>query len=136
MTGAHFRVRRVRAIHIACPIVMAAPPMEKTTPVITAPAANASDEPQRESAPPLGPAIRVGHGLIMSARDSRGRGLTSSAPVSEIEGGSQCRQSLADPQLRITDMHTDRGTYEIGALPSHLAEVRDRLTRSSTSPSR
>ncbi len=72
----------------------------------------------------------------MSARDSRGRGLTSSAPVSEIEGGSQGRQSLADPQLRITDMHTDRGTYEIGALPSHLAEVRDRLTRSSASPSR
>lgn len=41
-----------------------------------------------------------------------------------------------NPQLRITDMHTDRGTYEIGALPRHLAEVRDRLTRSSASPSR
>lgn len=38
-----------------------------------------------------------------------------------------------NPQLRITEMHTDRGTYEVGALPSHLAEVRERLMRSSPS---
>ncbi len=45
MTGAHSGLRRVRAFQIGCPIVMAASPMEKTTPVITTPAANASDAP-------------------------------------------------------------------------------------------
>lgn len=32
-----------------------------------------------------------------------------------------------NPQLRIVTMATAQGVYEIGALPSHLAEVRDRL---------
>ena len=33
-----------------------------------------------------------------------------------------------NPQLRIVDMQTDRGAFEIAALPSHLAEFRERLS--------
>lgn len=39
-----------------------------------------------------------------------------------------------NPQLRIVDLDTDRGRYEIAALPSHLAELRERLHEASPTP--